>query len=42
MVFVAFFANAALAAVAADKLASAGEAVDGQTALVCTAFAFCH
>ena len=37
-----FFSETALTAVAADELTSAGEAVDGQTAVVGTALAFCH
>ena len=42
MILVALFSDTALTAVAADKLTSAGEAVDGQTALIGAALAFGH
>ncbi len=42
MIFVLFLAETALAAVAGDKLASAGKAVDRQETVVCTALASCH
>ena len=42
VILVALFSDAALTAVAADKLTSAGEAVDGQTALIGAALAFGH
>ena len=42
IVLVLLLADTALAAVAADVLASAGETVDGQTAVVGTSLAVCH
>ena len=40
--FILFLAQTALAAVSADELTAAGEAIDGQTAVVSAAFTFCH
>ena len=42
MILVFFFADAALAAVSADKLTAAAETVDGQTAVIGTSLAVCH
>ena len=42
IVLVFLFSQASLAAVAGDILSAAGEAVDGQTAVVSTALAFRH
>ena len=40
--FILFLAQTALTAVSTDELTAAGEAVDGQTAVVGAAFTFCH
>ena len=42
MIFVLFFTDASFTAVSADKLTSAGEFVDCQTAVVCTSATICH